>query len=445
VALISVPPLVGFGRLMGRPWLGVIASVLLFLSPIFYGHALINSKDIPFAVGMTWSMYALAVMFAKAEYTWGQVLGSGLAVGLTVSVRPGGWALLLPLYAAIAIWSDCVMFCTRRGRVDDRPRRRPLLKQAALLAVAWLVMVLPWPWAHENPWSHPLQAIRMASQFHVVVPVFFEGRVIPSDELPRDYLCTLLLLTLPPASLLLAGVGIAAAAAGICRRPNRPRTTVLVVVALWLGVPLALFFAMRPNAYDGMRHFLFLLPATALWSAYGCQWTWSRLTATPRFAFAAVLAAAFALQIHSLMQLHPYQMAYFNFLSGGVGSAALRYDTECWLISYKEAIEWIRRQPPPRPGEATRVLVAANENSRWCAAAYAGENLCVTATHLAGQTGDLPDGIDYYVGTCRFAMDRNFPEARVVYQIERQGAVFTTVKRAARREELPAKMTAAAR
>jgi hypothetical protein len=427
VALLAVPPLVGFGRLLGRPWLGVIASVALFLSPVFYGHALINSKDVPFAVGMLWSMYALALMFAKNQFQWSQALGAGLALGLTVSVRPGGWALLLPLYAAIALW------CDWRSRFGRRPARRPLLKQAALLGTAWAIMVLPWPWAHENPWSHPLQAVRMASQFHVVVPVLFEGRVIPSDQLPRHYLLAQLLLTVPPVVLLLAGVGMAAAIANAWRRPNRPRTTVLVVVALWLALPLALFIVLRPNAYDGMRHFLFLLPALALWSAYGCQWLWSRFPAgRARIAFAAILAAAGLLQIHSLVQLHPYQMAYFNFLAGGVPGAVKDYDTECWLISYKEAIEWIQRQPPPRPGEITRVLVAANENSRWCAAAYAGDRLCVTSTHFGGQPGDLPEGIDYYVGTCRSSMHQNFPAARVVHNIERQGAVFTTIKRAAR-------------
>jgi hypothetical protein len=427
VALLAVPPLVGFGRLLGRPWLGVIASIALFLCPVFYGHALINSKDVPFAVGMTWSLYALASMFARNQYRWSDSLAAGAAIGLTVSIRPGGWSLLLPLYAAIALW------CDWRSRASGRSRKRPLLKQAALLGTAWSIMVLPWPWAHENPLSHPLQAIRMASKFHVVVPVLFEGRVIPSDQLPRHYLLAQLLLTVPPAVLLLAGIGMAAAAANALRRPDRPRTTVLVAIASWLALPLALFIALRPNAYDGMRHFLFLLPAVALFAAFGCEWLWSRLPAgKARIGLAVTLAAAALLQVHSLVQLHPYQMAYFNFLAGGVSGAVERYDTEGWLISYKEAIEWIKRQPPPRSGEPTCVLVAANENSRWCAAAFAGDAFEVTHTTRGGQPGDLPDGIDYYVGTCRSSMDQNFPAAHVVYGVERQGAVFTTIKRAAR-------------
>jgi 4-amino-4-deoxy-L-arabinose transferase-like glycosyltransferase len=430
VALLAIPPLIGFGRLLGRPWLGVMASVILFLCPVFYGHGPINSKDIPFAVGMLWSMFALARLFAKNQFGWNETIAAGLAVGLSVSIRPGGWSLLLPLYVVIAVW------CDWRSRCGGRPAKRPLLKQAVLLGTAWAIMVLPWPWAHENPWSHPLQAIRMASKFHVVVPVLFEGRVIPSDQLPRHYLLAQLVLTLPPAVLLMAAVGIAAAASGALRRLNRPRTTVLVAIAAWFALPLALFIALRPNAYDGMRHFLFLLPAVALWSAYGCQWVWSRWPGrAPRVGFAAALAVAAVLQVQSLVQLHPYQMAYFNFLAGGVGGAVERYDTEGWLISYKEAMEWIKRQPVPQPGEPIVVLVAANENSRWCAAAFADERLSVEATTLGGQRGDLPEGIDYYIGTCRSSMGENFDAARVVYQVQRQGAVFTTIKRAARGDD----------
>ena len=94
----------------------------------------------------------------------------------------------------------------------------------------------------------------------------------------------------------------------------------------------------------------------------------------------------------------------------------------------KEAIEWIEAQPSPRDGKPVRVLVAANENSRWCAAYFASDRLAIETTLVAGQPGDLPPGINYYVGTSRAGMDRSFPAARVVRQIGREGAVFATVK-----------------
>jgi hypothetical protein len=424
VALLSIPALYLLGRALGNRWIGVIAAVFLLLSPAFYGHSFVNSKDIPFAVGFLWSMTALSSMFARGQYRWREVVACGAAIGLTVSVRPGGWMLILPLYGlatAAADWQS-------RGRLDQGPRRRTLVKQAALLLVAWLVMILPWPWAHENPLLNPLQAIRMASKFHLVVPVLFEGQVVSSDQLPRYYLLKYLLMTSPPAVLVLAVAGLIGGCMQMARRSNRPRSLVLAILAAWLLMPLVLFAVMRPNAYDGMRHFLFIVPAVAIWAALGltCLWKWLQRPIA-RLALTVVLAGALVTQTATIVRLHPYQMTYFNALAGGLGGAEGRYETDYWLTSYKEAIEWIEAQP--REGSRPmRILVAANENARWCAAYFAGDGLIIETTLTGGQAGDLPDGIDYYVGTSRAAMDANFPGARVVHQIGRGGAVFTTIK-----------------
>src|SRR5207302_235238 len=42
IALLAVPPLIGFGRLLDRPWLGVVAVLALLLTPAYYGHSLVN-------------------------------------------------------------------------------------------------------------------------------------------------------------------------------------------------------------------------------------------------------------------------------------------------------------------------------------------------------------------------------------------------------------------
>jgi hypothetical protein len=276
---------------------------------------------------------------------------------------------------------------------------------------------------------HPMQAIRMASKFHLVVPVLFEGQVIPSNELPRYYLLKYVLITTPPAMLVLAAIGLGAGSVQVARRQKQSRSLVYFVLAVWLVMPLALFAVMRPNSYDGMRHFLFLVPALAAWAAIGLAWLWQTFhQPLTRGLLASGLAVALAVQANSIVRLHPYQMTYFNCLAGGVDGAAGQYETDYWLTSYKEAIEWIEAQPAATSGKPIRILVAANENSRWCAAYFAGQRTIIETTLTGNQPGDLPPGFDFYVGTSRLAMDANFPEARVIHQVGRAGAVFTSIK-----------------
>lgn len=75
-----------------------------------------------------------------------------------------------------------------------------------------------------------------------------------------------------------------------------------------------------------------------------------------------------------------------------------------------------------------RILVAANENFKWCAENFATDNMVITATLKGNQKGDVPSEFDYYLGTTRSSMPENFPDARVGKQVARLGAVFAVVK-----------------
>ncbi len=428
IALLSVPALYQFGRLLGHRYLGLLAAVALWTLPRFYGHAFVNTKDVPFAVGMIASLAALSALLARRKYTWREFMVCGLLMGCTVSVRPGGWLLLGPYYVLGVMFSDWQARRARRRPGSAQPRRRSLRKQAGMFAVAWIVMVACWPWAHESPLSHPLQAIRMSSQFHIVVPILFDGQVLMSDALPRTYLLRFLLLTTPAAVLIPALCGVVVAAVRLVRGLDHRRAVVYWMLLVWLALPLALFVVMRPNAYDGLRHFLFVLPALALFAAVGWHWCWTRSSRRlVRGAVAAVAVVAFCLPCLEIVRLHPYQIAYFNQLVGGVAGASGRYETEYWLTSYREAMEWIVRQPRTANAKV-RVLVAANENARWCAAYYADPQIEVVTTLRGQQPGPLPDSIDYYLGTTRTGMSDNFPSAPIVYQVSRAGAVFAVVK-----------------
>ena len=437
IALLSIPALFRFGRLLGRPWLGVWAAALLWLTPRFYGHAVLNSKDIPFAVGMIASLGAIASLFARRTFRWREMLSCGALLGLTVSVRPGGWLLLGPFYLAASLLVDGQTWLARRRSnptkqlPSQKPRTssRTVGKQVAMFAVAWLIMIVAWPWAHSAPLRHPLQAINMSSKFHVVVPVMFAGEILPSDALPRTYLLQFFLITTPLGILVLAIGGFGACVRKILQNPCGRRSVVYAMALAWFLIPNALFVVMHPNAYDGLRHFLFVLPAIALLAAIGisaivsyARWPWAKCI------IAGCIAITLAAPALSMVRLHPYQIAYFNSLVGGTAGASGRYDTEYWLTSYREAMAWIRSEPVPHAGPI-RILVAANENSKWCAEFYAGKNIEITTTLASDQRGPLPAEFDYYLATTRSRMDQNFPATPTVFRVQRDGAVFAVVKK----------------
>jgi hypothetical protein len=408
----------GYASLARTPGLPLLAVLALATMPRFYGDWFNNSKDVPFACLFALSMLTLAALVRSRPFSAWLVVACGLAFGLALDVRPGAFPLLALFFVAAALLSFALP--TRDGRVA---LTTVALQGLGVVVVAWVVMVLPWPWAHQNPVAHPIAAMREAASFSTAYPVLFEGAMVNSSAMPAHYLLEYLVITTPPLLLVLSLVGIV----GGLMRARRSFSFLLTLS--WLLLPLALFVILRPNVYDGIRHFLFVLPALAVLGAYGACWLCERLVAPRWWTLAmAACAALLLLPIKDLVALHPYQTTYFNGLVGGVAGAEGRYDTEYWLTSYREALAWVNGQAERQPGKIVNVVVAGDGFIEQWVAYYSHPNLRVQIVAEPPGKPSLPDGIDYYIATKRWGFDRGFAAAPVVHTVGRAGAVFTVIK-----------------
>ena len=94
--------------------------------------------------------------------------------------------------------------------------------------------------------------------------------------------------------------------------------------------------------YDGLRHFLFIVPPLCVIAGWAAIEVVSR--ARPKL---PLLAGGLALGIGllaarvlwQLVQLHPHQYVYFNRFVGGLAGASDRYDTDYYGNTYREAFD----------------------------------------------------------------------------------------------------------
>jgi hypothetical protein len=327
----------GMGRALAGPLGGFLASLFLLIHPVFYGHSFNNPKDIPFA-----ALYPVALLLAvKAvlQPRWSRIAGAaavGAAIGLALGVRVGG-LILIPCVAALWI-------------VTAIARRRALaavaLRIGVVVIVAWTVMVALWPYAQLDPWRHPFTALRTFQGFHADYRSLFEGQLLRADELPRHYLPKWLAITWPDAYFVALPLGLILPSAVLLRRGAPRRRRERALVAVWLGAATALpvlwVVLARPPLYDGMRHFLFVLPGLAALAGVGTALGFRELRrAWARGIAGGVLLLLLAGTVRDMIELHPYQSVYFNRLIGGLRGADGRYETDYWGNSYKEAVEWV--------------------------------------------------------------------------------------------------------
>ncbi|HVP69156.1 MAG TPA: glycosyltransferase family 39 protein [Anaeromyxobacteraceae bacterium] len=414
--LVGVVATWRIGTIVGGKAAGFASAAMLALTPTYYGHAFANPKDIPFA-----SLTAVALWAALASarqvprIPWPSVVAAGAASGAAMGVRVGGIALLGWLGLA---WVGHVAV---RGPQSRWREAIPALaaRFAVAAAVAWIGMLVFWPWAQLAPFTRPFVALRAASHFQTVNPVLFDGRIVASNALPWTYLPTWFAVTLPEAYLVAAITAGYVAVRVLAGRQERPPpealVDVLVLAVAVVALPVAAI-GLHANIYDAQRHFLFVLPPLAALS--GTALAWFARGGAPMAARALIVVAvvaASALTALDAVRLHPYEYVYFNrLIGGGLRGAATRFETDYWGASYREGAEWLLREYPVSPGRATTV---AN-----CSLPFlTGYWLARTPEGRARFRTVLPSSNpDIFVTTTRYGCASGVP-GRVIHTVERDG------------------------
>ena len=328
------------GRRMGGPPAGLLALILLAACPLYYGHMFINPKDAPFAAAM--AILLLANVRAMEEYPRPSLasalllgLGLGLAFGSRVMGAFGALEALVALTLVFAAEAHAQGLASAASRVVQFCGR---LLPALVLGYA--LMGLVWPWAVVDP-LNPFRALEYFSRFFEKPwSELFDGEVIRVTDMPRSYLPTLFALELPEIFLAL-GLAGAAWALWMTYRPAvaAKRRAILLLLALAALLPPAATIVLRPAMYNGLRHFVFVLPPLAvLGGMAGARMIEAaRVISFGPLAVAAVLAVGLVFPVIEMRRLHPYEYTYFNDASGGVKHARDRYMLDYWGLSLKQA------------------------------------------------------------------------------------------------------------
>ncbi|HET7681546.1 MAG TPA: glycosyltransferase family 39 protein [Xanthobacteraceae bacterium] len=328
-------------RRVGGPLAGFFAVILLAACPVFFGHMLMNAKDAPFAVAMI--ILLLALVRLLSEYPRPGVASIalfGLGLGVSIGSRTLGTLAGVNMLAALALLAGLEARAKGMREALLRAGRFVIYLIPGLL-LAYAVMALVWPWSVQAP-LNPWRAVTYFSHFFEHPwRELFAGELILVPDMPRSYVPTLFALQLPEIFLALGVSGLLGACYAAARRdlPARQRA-IFLCVAMAAVFPIALTVALRPAMYNGIRHFVFVLPPLAVLGGLAGAWLfdWSSW----RFRFGAAAAAIlFGLGVMlpaiEMVRLHPYQYTYFNRLAGGVAGAQSRYMLDYWGLSFKQA------------------------------------------------------------------------------------------------------------
>ncbi|MER2519110.1 MAG: glycosyltransferase family 39 protein [Bdellovibrionales bacterium] len=506
-------------KLLGGSMGGLLALILLALTPIYLGPMFNNPKDIPFAAGLIWTLYYMAKGYAlplatvdsmknrhceEPKATWQSrvpqdracdsglprrlrllamtafarcvgvrkkaglsarqrlLVKLGVVLGLTLGVRVGG-AMVVAFWLAPWGLEALASLCHKlsKGRLlklphPNPPRKgegnwlrnlrslsrfpgccwfvlRPYLVDVGLrfvlpvCAIAYLVMLVCWPWAQMNPIINPLRALGEFSNFPQDVEVLIAGEIRRSTQLPWYYVPLYFMVQLPEFLLALLGASVVALPFA-ARKMDRPRRQALLLLMLMAFAPILYAMARRPALYDAVRHFTFAVPLFCVFAAltitHIAAWGAERIRSPigRRTTLIVAIMAGLLLagnQIRIMAALHPYEYIYANAFAGGVKGIFGRYELDYWGSSFKETAEKIQSLVDSEggvpPGQLTRIAICGP----WDAAMiYLPPNFDPVEANKPAE---------FFLSTTRW-MCHNMRPGREVIRVERMGAPLAIVK-----------------
>jgi dolichyl-phosphate-mannose-protein mannosyltransferase len=354
------------GRRVGGPLAGLAALLLLALCPTFYGHMFMNPKDAPFAVAMVVLMLGLVRLVEEYPSPSPRtILIVGLGAGLSLGSRVlGGLALL---YAAIGILPLFLDEFRMQGAVNALGR----LAQVAYrllpgLILGYLIMGLIWPWSIMEP-GNPFRAVTYFSHFFEKPwKEMFDGTLVSVPDMPWSYLPTLFALQLPEVLLGLGIAGIAGTLFTVSRgEATARRKSILLMLTLAATLPLLIAIVKHPALYNGIRHFIFVIPPLTVLAGVAFAWGMNWLGQNRRSwqpAAIALFGFGLLLPLSEMIRLHPYEYTHFNRIAGTVRAANNLFMLDYWGLAFKQASDNLRdslveqREAPPH-GRKWKVAV----------------------------------------------------------------------------------------
>ena len=202
------------------------------------------------------------------------------------------------------------------------------------LVFGYLLMGLVWPWSIMEP-GHPFQALTYFSHFFEKPwKEMFDGALVSVPDMPWSYLPTLFALQLPEVLLALLFAGIIGTFMSLSRAdmPAR-RKTILLMLTLAATLPLVIAMVKRPALYNGIRHFVFVIPPMTVLAGVAFGWGMNWLKENRRSWQPAALAV-FALRPVAAAQRDVSACILTNTPTSTTSPARFAPPTisSCWII-----------------------------------------------------------------------------------------------------------------
>ncbi len=335
-----------------------LAVILLLVSPRFIGHGMMNSKDIPFAMGyIIATYYIIRFLRSLPAPTWKTTIGVMVGMALALNMRVG--AMLLMFYFGLfsMLFWFYFQYIKKENGFDKSTLGKTVLKAFTAGVGGYFLGLLFWPYGLLDPLFHPYEVLKSQSEFPIFINQLFEGEVVRSNELPNYYLSKFIYMTTPLSFL----VGLVAGVVMIVLNRKQTHLGLWAFLAFTVLFPLLYLGYNHTNVYNGWRHLIFVYPAMVVIAAVGFEYLLRHFTKPAlQYGVITVVVLLSAPSVYWMATNWSYQYVYFNPLIGGIEGAFGQYSTDYYMNGVKEATTWLKENEKLELSTNDTIIVATD-------------------------------------------------------------------------------------
>jgi len=354
-------------RLTKGSWIWATITMLsVILMPRFFGEAMNNPKDIPFALGYIMSLYyAIKTFQSWPIFRWNSAFGLVLSTALGISIRIGGLLSvgIFFMYGGLKFlenlgWTNALKFKWKGfGKF--------LFALIVLGVASYVAGILPWPYGWDNPIDNPLKALKEFTNYSVSLRQLYDGKLYDSDMLPLSYLTNYLLISTPTILLVGFFVGILI----ILFKLKRYFNLEIFLIVFAVIFPIFYIYLQKSQVYGGIRQIMFTLPCLVIISVYGFyligELLSNKINVASKLSF-GLLTIGMVMPASHIAKNHPMSYIYFNEMYGGVAKAYGEYEMDYYLASLKPSTDWfLENVARKNPNKKFEVLSYGMEHVRY--------------------------------------------------------------------------------
>ena len=303
----------------------LVGPIFLFLIPGFSGLIAADPIDMPFACLMILNVF-LIYKYRNVGFSFKKILILGFSFWLILGLRPVGYEMFFNYLIFTLFFTDS----------QESIKNRLLTEFKNLILIFFVssfLSVISWPYLGINYFKNLPGILFVNAKYDKWDNlILFNGEYLYKDQRPWYYLFTYLGLTIPSGILFLALFSL-------INLKNKLKQFLIYFVLFNFFI----YLLIQPVIYNGIRHFMYLLPIIGTLAAMGL-WDLIQAKVFDRYKNIVYFAVASSLiwTIYQIILLFPNQYAYFNDLSGGFSQNYMNYETEYWGGTYREGSMYIR-------------------------------------------------------------------------------------------------------